>query len=178
MKWWATVAIVVACVSVADAAEPRPVPTIALQLRNDAEVPADVLGAAQVEVVRIFADAGLEVRWTDRSPSFTVTIVAQVLGYSRAASQVMGVAQRTAGGPAVQVFFKQVQHFARTYRIELSTTLAHVIAHEIGHLLLPGRPHSSTGLMQTAWDNAFARNVVKGSLTFTEAEALTIQASR
>jgi hypothetical protein len=147
-------------------------------MRNDADVPADVLEEAQDDVVRIFADAGLAVRWTETSKAFTVTIVPHVLGYSRAASPVMGVARRGAGGPSVQVFFKQVQHFAGTYRIDLSTTLAHVIAHEVGHLLLPGTPHSSTGLMRTGWDNAFARDVVKGLLTFTEAEASRIRAAR
>ncbi len=178
MTWWITVAVVVTVASVADAAEPGPPASIALQMRNDAAVPAHVLEEAQDEVVRIFADASLDVRWTETAEAFTVTIVPQVLGYSRAASPVMGVAQRSADGPTVQVFFKQVQHFAGTYRIELSTTLAHVIAHEVGHLLLPGRPHSSTGLMRTGWDNAFARDVVKGSLTFTEAEASRIRAAR
>ena len=78
----------------------------------------------------------------------------------------------------VQVFFRQVQDFARTYRSDLSTILAHVIAHEVGHLLLPGGAHSPTGLMQAGWDRALVRKAVRDSLTFTEAEASRIRASR
>ncbi len=178
MKWWIAVAVVVTVVSIADAAETGHPRTIELQLRNEAEVPADVLEKSQDEVVGIFADAGLAVRWTETAPTFTVTIVAQVLGYDRAASPVMGVARRSAKGSTAQVFLKQVQDFARTYRVDLGTMLAHVIAHEVGHLLLPGGAHSPTGLMQAGWDRALVRAAISGSLTFTDAEASRIRASR
>src|SRR3990170_2875828 len=145
MKWWMTVAVVITVVRIADAAEPAHLLTIDLQMKNDAQVPAPVLETSQTEVTRIFAGAGLAVRWTDTAPRFTVHVVAQVLGYARAASPVMGVALRRANGSTAQVFFRQVQQFAHAYRIDLSTMLAYVIAHEIGHLLLPGNAHSPTG---------------------------------
>jgi hypothetical protein len=148
-------------------------------MKNDAQVSAQVLERSQDEVTRIFADAGLAVRWTDTVPRFTVHIVAQVLGYARAASPVMGVALRSANGSATaQVFFRQVQQFAHAYRIDLSTMLAYVIAHEIGHLLLPGNAHSPTGVMQAGWDRALAHDAARGSLTFTEAQAARIRTSR
>ena len=71
---------------------------------------------SQDVVTQIFASAGLAVRWTDTAPQFTVTIVPQVLGYARASSPVMGIARRSPDGLMVQVFFRQVQDFARTYR--------------------------------------------------------------
>jgi hypothetical protein len=70
-----------------------------------------------------------------------------------------------------------VQDFTRVHHVDLSTMLAHVIAHEIGHLLLSSA-HSPTGLMQPAWDTALVRQAVNGSLTFTEAQAAIIKASR
>ena len=178
MKWWMVVAVVVTMVSIADASEPSHPLTIDLQMRNDTRVPAGVLEDAQEEVTRIFADAGLAVRWTDTAPRFTVNIVPQVLGYARAASPVMGVAQRRPNGSLVQVFFKQVHDFARVYHVDLSTMLAYVIAHEIGHLLLPGYGHSPAGLMQAGWDKALVHDAARGSLTFTEAQAARIRASR
>jgi hypothetical protein len=60
--------------------------------------------------------------------------------------------------------------------VDLSTILAYVIAHELGHLLLPGYGHSPTGVMRADWDNPLARDVVKGSLTFTDAQAARIRA--
>src|SRR5687768_16801619 len=94
-KWWAAVAILVTFVKIA-AAEPLHPLTISLQMINEAQVPAGVLAESQEHVTRIFARAGLTVRWADTGPRITVQIVPQVLGYARAGSPVMGVALRRA----------------------------------------------------------------------------------
>jgi hypothetical protein len=169
-KWWAAIAVLVTMVEVA-AAEPLHPLTISLQMTNEAQVPAHLLEESQEQVTRIFARAGLTVRWTDTGPRFTVQIVPQVLGYGRAGSPVMGVALRRANSAKAQIFFKQVQDFARLHRLDTASVLACVIAHEIGHLLLPGTPHSPTGLMQAQWDRALVHNAATGSLTFTDAQA-------
>lgn len=178
MKWWMVAAIVAVAVRTVDAAEPVHPATIDLQMRNDTQVPARVLEQSQQAVRDIFAGAGLTVRWTESAPRFTVQIVAQVLGYARAASPVMGVAFRRTNGSTAQVFFRQVQDFARAYHVDLSTLLAYVIAHEVGHLLLPTLAHSPTGVMQAAWDQALVRDATGRSLTFTEAQAAMIRSSR
>jgi hypothetical protein len=172
------IALMIAVARVADAAEPEQLPAIHLQMNNDAGVPASLLEKSQDEVVRIFADAGLEVKWTATGPRFTVQIVTSVLGYARASSPVMGVALRKPGGATAQIFFKQVRDFARSNHVEVSRLLAYVIAHEIGHLLLPRMPHSPTGLMQADWDTALVRDAARGSLTFTDAQTKRILASR
>jgi hypothetical protein len=177
LKWWTAVAVLVTTVTIA-AAEPLHPLTISLQMINEAQVPAGLLEESQEGVTRIFARAGLTVRWADTGPRFTVQIVAQVLGYARAGSPVMGVALRDAHSAKAQIFFKQVQDFARLHRIDTGSVLACVIAHEIGHLLLPGTAHSPTGLMQAQWDRALVHNAAAGSLTFTEAQAARILASR
>ncbi len=172
------VAIVVTVVSIADAAENSQPPAVDLQIRNEAEVPTLVLATCRAEVERIFADSGIAVRWTETAPRIIVTIVPQALGFDRASSHAMGVALPKVTGSTAQVFFKQVHDFARTYHADLSRVLAHVIVHELGHLLLPANAHSATGVMQAEWDNALVRDVVKGSLTFTEAQAEKIRAFR
>ena len=177
-KWWLVVAAVMTFVRIADAAESGHPRTIDLQMTCDARVPASVLEQSQDEVTRIFAGAGLAVRWTDTTPRFTVHVVAQVLGYSTAGSPVMGVAMRNTKGSTARVFFKQVQDFARVHRVDLGSVLGYVIAHEVGHLLLPGNAHSPTGLMQAQWDKALVHNAARGSLTFTEVQAARIRASR
>jgi hypothetical protein len=175
-KWWIAVAVMVTVVRIAHAAEPGDARTIDLRMENNARVPLDVLEKSRGEVTRIFAGAGLTVRWTETSPRFIVQVVPHVLGYGRAGSPVMGVALRRSNGCVAQIFFKQVQNFARTHHVDLSTMLGHVIAHEIGHLLLPGNAHSPTGVMRADWDNPLARDAVKGSLTFTDAQAARIRA--
>ena len=172
------IAVMIAIARVADAAEPEQLPAIRLQMINDAGLPASLLEASQDEVERIFANAGLGVEWTATGSRFTVQIVGSVLPYAGASSQVMGVAiGKPRGGATALIFFKQVQDFARANYVDVSTLLAYVIAHEIGHLLLPGMPHSATGLMQAHWDRALVRDAATGSLTFTDAQTKRILAS-
>ncbi len=177
MRWWMVLTVAVTMLRSAAAAESGQTATIELQMRNDARVPAHVVERSQDEVVRIFAAAGLTVRWTETAPRFTVRIAAQVLGFDRAASHVMGVALRRSNGSTAEVFFRQVRDFARACDIDLGTMLAYVIAHEIGHLLMPGKVHSLTGVMQAEWTQAVVRDAARGSLTFTEAQAARIRAS-
>jgi hypothetical protein len=106
-----------------------------------------------------------------------VKISAQVLGYGRAASQVMGAARRTTNGPVAHVFFQQVHDFTRIYHVDLSTMLGHVMAHEVGHLLLPTYSHSPTGLMRGEWDRSQVKDAVQGALTFTDGQAQKMAAS-
>jgi hypothetical protein len=164
-------------VGTAGAAETPEPATIRLQLRNEAKVPEDVLDQSRQEVGRILARAGFEVMWTDAGPRFTVKIVLDALGYDRAASHVMGVAVPAKSGAIVQVFFRQVGLFARTHRVDPGAMLGHVIAHEVGHVLLATHLHSATGLMRGAWDAAQMRDVARGELTFTDGQARKIRAS-
>ncbi len=56
--------------------------------------------------------------------------------------------------------------------------LAHAMAHEIGHLLLPfdaDSLHSPTGIMRAAWDPKDLRSLSRGQLTFTPEQAARIR---
>ena len=156
--------------------------TIQLQLLNDASAPADVLSAARHELVGIFARAGIQIVWHDETSAappayrFAVKIVPHSLNYGHAKPHVMGVALRETRGTIVYVFFGRVEGFARAHRIPNGTFLAHVIAHEVGHLLLPRGWHSQRGLMRGTWDRAQVEGAVRGELTFTPDEIRTIRA--
>jgi hypothetical protein len=178
MKWSMVMAVMITVARVADAAEPRQLPAMHLQMDNQAGVPAAILEKSQDEVARIFSDAGLGVQWTETGPRFTVQIVPIALGYRSQSSPVMGVALRSPNPATARIFFKEVKDFARTWDVDISTLLAHVVAHEIGHLLLPYVPHSATGLMKAEWDRALVREAAAGSLTFTDAQIKRILAFR
>jgi hypothetical protein len=177
MKWSMVMAVMITVASVADAAEPGQLPPIHLQMDDEARVAVATLAKVQDGVTRIFAAAGLEVEWVRTAPRFTVQIVTRALGHSRAASPVMGVALRTPGHATARIFLNQIQDFARTCRVDVDTLLAHVIAHELGHLLLR-MPHSATGLMKADWDPALVREAAAGSLTFTDAQVQRMMALR
>jgi predicted SprT family Zn-dependent metalloprotease len=48
-----------------------------------------------------------------------------------------------------------------------SRILGHVMAHEMGHLLLPANSHSQSGVMHADWDSEQLLRMVKGLLQFT-----------
>jgi hypothetical protein len=53
----------------------------------------------------------------------------------------------------------------------VSTLLGHVMAHEIGHLLLPVNSHASRGIMRGEWDVVQTQHARTGTLGFTSTEA-------
>ena len=55
-------------------------------------------------------------------------------------------------GAGFQVFYDTIHEFARAQGKAESAVLALVIAHEIGHLLLPEPAHADAGIMRTPWD--------------------------
>jgi hypothetical protein len=83
------------------------------------------------------------------------------------------------------VFYDRVQHIAETYintsrdcaacDLDNVIVLAHVMAHEIGHLLLP-YGHSATGLMRANWDAGDLHRAVYRQLKFTPEQAALIRA--
>ena len=76
-----------------------------------------------------------------------------------------GVEQMITMAWRAQVFFDQVEAHAERHHVEISRLCGFVIAHEIGHLLLPAG-HSERGVMRATWDLRF------GLLDrFTEAQA-------
>jgi len=170
MKWSLIMAVMITVARVADAAGQGQLPAIRLQMDDDADVPVAILKKSQDEVARVFAAVGVGVEWTETAPTITVRIVTSALAHAGRYSSVMGVALRRPSGATAQIFLKQVQDFARTYDGDVSILLAYVIAHEIGHLLLPRMPHSPTGLMKGDWDRTLVREAAAGSLTFTDAQ--------
>ena len=87
-------------------------------------------------------------------------------------------------GRVAYVFYNRVEHIARTYLntsrrratndIDNVIVLAHAMAHEVGHLLLP-YGHSATGLMRADWDGKDLRLALHGQLKFTAAQAELIR---
>ena len=59
---------------------------------------------------------------------------------------------------------------------DASQLLGHVMAHELGHLLLPHGAHSVAGVMRPEWDRAQVQAAAEGLLTFTPDQADLIRA--
>jgi predicted Zn-dependent protease len=68
------------------------------------------------------------------------------------------------------IFMKRLEHAARRQGRDFNAVLGRVLAHEVGHLLLPGRGHSNRGIMRDTLDSWSARGE-----TFTPSQRQQIQ---
>ena len=102
------------------------------------------------------------------------------------ATDALGVAigTREQRGRLAYVFYSRVEHIALTHlnvprhikKDEIYTVivLAHAMAHEMGHLLLP-YGHSSTGLMRADWNAKDLDLALDRRLNFTSEQAELIR---
>jgi hypothetical protein len=187
------------------AAQPAPTLRIILQVHDHANVPLHLVARSKPEVTRIYRSAGIDVMWSDgasraggpdsrRSPRVSGRGFALVV-VPREITDRLAVATNALGGAAgtpeergrmAYVFYNRVERVARTslntsigrenYDIDTVIVLAHAMAHEVGHLLLP-YGHSATGLMRANWDGQDLRRAVRGQLNFTTDEAAKIRAN-
>jgi hypothetical protein len=155
--------------------------TIRVLLHDDVGVPADVLQRAKRDAALIYARSSLTLEWIDDpwvTPSpLIVRITAKPIGLKSRNRAVVGIApgSREKRGRLAFVFFERIQEFSEALALDVALMLGHVMAHELGHLLLPYDAHSLTGVMSRAWDPAQARSATAGTLTFNPAEARLIR---
>jgi hypothetical protein len=175
------------------AGETQPL-TITLYLHNYARVPSAVLTRAEDEATRIYHALGVDLVWVDLSArstypppemmstlDITINVVSDVMAErKRAAGDVMGAAPGTPEqrGRLAYVFYRRVALLAHGAGNDAeSKILGHVVAHEMGHLLLPANSHSPSGVMRADWDSQQLHRVVKGVLQFTPEQSELIRSN-
>ena len=158
---------------------------------DHAQVPPDVLAQAKTVVSRVFGEIGVDAAWMDvaeftrEMPSENaarqafVHSVVQVNVISPDMHKMLGRKNSVLGGAGLRtrrvwIAFARIQQAARLAQADVSDVLGSVIAHEIGHVLMPAREHALTGLMQHGVDqNLIAHN----RLSFLAEEARLIRAT-
>jgi len=161
--------------------------SIVLHLSNGAGVPAPVVAKAQAEVTRLYRDIGVSVEWSPpdqphvhRPDEIQVILIPYETGaLQQSPRAVLGAAVRTPRGTSVAyVFSRRVEAEAAAYSVSPAFVLACAIAHEVGHLLLPGGlvhgGHSSTGLMRPNWNRDDFIRADRGQLRFDDDQATLI----
>jgi hypothetical protein len=170
-----------------------------LRVRVDdhAAIPEGILTLAKAVVARIYSKAGVGLVWAgpsvvtpdphgepdpfqqrDSVPTFRIIIVPDSLAERvDADSKALGLATGNERQPGhlAYVFYDRVRNLSVRYEDHRGGVLGHVIAHEIGHLLLPRGTHSETGLMRADWSRDDLEHVVHGTLLFTPWEAALIR---
>jgi hypothetical protein len=142
-----------------------------------AGVPAESLNRARDEAAGVFRLSRIALVWvnaeTCQAGCLTVRIVTRPVSAKSRNQHVLGVAPRPkeVRGRSLWIFYPRIRAHSAELGMDASQLLGHVIAHEMGHLLLPYGAHSAAGLMRPIWDLAQVQAAGQGMLTFTPDQA-------
>jgi hypothetical protein len=158
---------------------------LVLQLHNLAGAPPATLDQAASELARVYHELGVSLEWTssvNAAPAGANVVSMIVLpdetgDLRHTPDTVMGAALRTPSGTRVAyVFYRHVRAEAERYAVSTACVLACAMAHELGHLLLPGRGHSPDGMMRARWTRDEFQRADQGRLRFSSDQALLLRA--
>jgi hypothetical protein len=142
----------------------------------DGEAPGIVAAEARSRAAKMFAGLGIEIQWRRGEPRSARpdNIVIRMSGrtprdYCRGALAYALPYE----GVHITVFFDRVQQAVAPYLVPI--LLAHVLVHEITHVLQAVNGHSQEGVMKARWDDGDYARMAQQPLSFTEADVLLIQ---
>jgi hypothetical protein len=150
-------------------------------LLDDAGVPAGTLERAQQEADGVFRRSNIAFSWiqpgTCEQSCLVLKIVSKPIGALSRNPKIVGVAPgtREARGTIAFVFYDRIRVYSAELRIETWQMLGYVMAHELGHLLLPYGAHSVAGIMRPSWDRLQANRAAESTLRFTADQASLIR---
>jgi hypothetical protein len=172
---------------------PRPEPKIQIFVYNYAGVSAETLARAERAATRIFSRTAIETEWLDcpltpdqeaqypacQLPVSAARVALRIL--SRPMADRIGLSNVTFGsallpedsgfGTVAQVCAHCCEELAKGNESMYAAVLGHVMAHELGHLLLGIGSHGATGLMHVPWAKKELESITQGWLLFTSWEA-------
>ena len=171
-----------------------PIPCVRVVYYDYARTPASVIIEGMNTAERIFDQAGVrvtasEVRSDSNEPpsgsrrDHTPVLYLRILPDSMANRleqrfEAIGSAYPTDdnSGQIASVFYDRLQGLPASATCSRGTMLGHVIAHELGHLLLGRNSHSESGIMSANWqrDNQIVR-IRTGALLFRPEEGERIR---
>lgn len=164
--------------------------TVDVQVYNSARIaPKDLKRAFNV-TSQIFAESGIELAWTvtpashlevvEFAPTQTGRPCPAPLPSHALALRIIRKAPPGIDGtnlgfalpcaihmPSITVYADRIEAIAQHTTAIYYRILAHVIAHELGHVLLRSSEHAEAGIMRARWDRANWYRVSAGILEFT-----------
>jgi hypothetical protein len=182
------VAVLVACALVCLIAPAvvgaEPEPRAIVRVCNFANVPPDTLQRAVSEAARAFEQAGIDLRWSVAQPPtggdsgrapepprslpvYQMSLMPESKARMvRLPEHVFGIAQ----GSQADVFAFRAELQARAWNLPYPVYLGHLMAHEVGHLLLGGNRHSLSGIMSKRLSRTELEQACQGLLQFSPVE--------
>jgi len=137
-------------VCIAGTAAGQPEPKLTVYVRNTALVPGPVLIPAEGLAGKMFAKIGIALEWRNGKPAAAsseapifVELVTDTPDSRRPGALAFALPYE---GSHLTIFYDRVREMPYSY-----TVLAHVLVHEITHLLQGFERHSDTGVMMAHW---------------------------
>ena len=144
----------------ADASDDNDLPSAIVRLDNLAAVPPDYLAFAEGRAGDVFGRIGVQVTWIDEEtaardhirPPFTVILIKSgpELAMRESIVDALGFADPSVS--RAHVIYDRVEALTSRSQRSAASLLGDVIAHELGHLMLPGPGHSARGIMRSGVD--------------------------
>jgi hypothetical protein len=160
----------------AGAAPQQEVRDLTVAVAHYADVDPKTMKEAERVASDVYRRAGIEIQWVEPSTYEGATrLYVNVLSQEMAApyyasDETVGFA--IPGSRAANVIYERIRQAARRRHVASGLLLGYVIAHELGHLLLPAHSHSSSGLMRPDIDMELAATK---KLRFTAHQVALIQ---
>jgi len=157
-------------------------PSVMVMLQNEAGLRADLVARAAAEVVRLYSLIGVDIEWVTSVPENSgrlrsVCLVTRDSGEDSVSSHVLGVTYTRPGEPGrrAHVFVQRAQRASLQFSVPICDVLAVVIAHELGHMLMPDGSHSKSGVMSAELGADHFRLAAAGLLHFSPETAAVIR---
>jgi hypothetical protein len=166
-------------------------PVLMVAVYDDVQLRPDVLSQAQEEATRIFLKAGVTALWIPckpqagpipdsrcQNPAAPRQLALRIVPRAwKGSDSIFGVAFLSEKGTGAygDVFYDSVEKLHQDWNVSLPRVLGHVMAHELGHLVLGSNAHSRNGIMRPSWHRDELRLVNMGNLLFSFEQAHSIR---
>ena len=158
-------------------------PTLLVYVNGDSSVPSSVDQGARATVTWMFARAGVRLVWRDgelptgAASGSPVTIQVRFTREAPAGVSQDALARALPFGEegvAIHVMYDRIRWVARRSSRE-APILAHVLAHEIGHVLQGTNAHAPAGVMKAHWNGQDYDAMERKPLEFTSLDVEMIR---
>jgi hypothetical protein len=145
---------------------------VTVYVQNSAGVPFAVGNQAEVLASSMFASIGVKIDWRrGQAPASGRSLAIQLTANTPSSEHPRALAYAEPyEGVHIVVFWDRVEH-----GIAPPHLLAHVMVHEITHIIEGVCRHSESGIMKARWTDEDNKAMMIRPLTFTEEDVILIQ---
>jgi len=147
---------------------------LTVYVRNTANVPTDVTNQAEVVASSMFASVGVKIDWRSGNPSVSEKALAIELVTNTPKTEKPGALAYALPyeGTHIVVFWDRMQ-----FGLAPVGVLAHVMVHEVTHMIEGISRHSESGIMKAHWSDEDNKAMMIRPLRFAAEDVVLIQRS-